>query len=172
MGNMTFAKQHAVASGNLSNDKYNEAWSGIALALGGDSAQAIHLATDLATRFPADTIVQSEFLPTIRAAVLLRNIEPGKAIEELEKARPYELAALCRTSFPFTSEARHISRRARARAAAGEFQKVLDHPGVVSTIQWEHWRISVSRVPSPCRGRRKGQNRLPGLLRPMERRRS
>ena len=131
VGNMTFAKQHAVASGNLSNDKNNEAWSGIALALGGDSAQATHLATDLATRFPADTIVQFEFLPTIRAAVLLRNIEPGKAIEELEKARPYELAPVPHLLSIYVRGEAYLAAN-QGTAAAGEFQKVLDHPGVVS----------------------------------------
>ena len=46
--------------------------SSIALGLAGDAAQATRLAADLAKRFPEDTVVQFNYLPTIRAATALQ----------------------------------------------------------------------------------------------------
>ena len=128
VGNTTLAKQHAAAAKNLSNDTYNEARYAIAFGLAGDTAEAVRLATDLATRFPTDTMIQSEFLPTIRATVLLHNGEPDRAIEELERARAHELSALSQL-FPIYVRGEAYLAAGKGTEAAREFQKILDHPG-------------------------------------------
>jgi eukaryotic-like serine/threonine-protein kinase len=130
-GNMTLAKQHAQAAVTLSNDKYIEGRSAAALALAGDLDQATHLATDLATRLPDDTTVQFEYLPTIRAAVLLRRGEAVKAIEEMKKAGPYELCLGTRLLPNYIRGEAYLA-AGQGAAAAGEFQKILDHPGIVA----------------------------------------
>jgi eukaryotic-like serine/threonine-protein kinase len=64
VGNMRLAKQQVQAALALSTGKDVEAISAIALGLAGDSAQARRLSADLAKRFPQDTIVQFNYLPT------------------------------------------------------------------------------------------------------------
>jgi serine/threonine protein kinase/Flp pilus assembly protein TadD len=130
-GNMTLAKQYAQAAVTVSNDKYIEGRSAVALALAGDLDQAAHLASDLAKRLPDDTLVQSEYLPTIRATVLLRRGEAVKAIEEMKKADPYELSIWTRL-LPIYVRGEAYLAAGDGAAAAREFQKILDHPGIVA----------------------------------------
>jgi hypothetical protein len=96
VGNMSQAKQQAQAALAMSDGRDVEAVSAIALGLAGDAAQATRSASDLAKRFPKDTVVQFNYLPTIRAASAL----PGgsaKAIEALAPAAPYELGTPAQT---------------------------------------------------------------------------
>jgi hypothetical protein len=81
VGNMTQAKQQAQAALALSTGRDVEAISAIALGLAGDAAQATRLTADLAKRFPEDTMVQFNYLPTIHAATALQGGSASKAIE-------------------------------------------------------------------------------------------
>jgi len=63
-----------------------------ALALSGDSSELQKLGEDLAKRFPEDTPVQFEYLPTLRALFALHDNAPSDAIESLQTALPYDLA--------------------------------------------------------------------------------
>ncbi|MBZ5532702.1 MAG: winged helix-turn-helix domain-containing protein [Acidobacteriia bacterium] len=135
VGNADLAKQQARAALALSNDRDTEALSAIALGLAGDSAQASRLADDLAKRFPQDTIVQSNYLPTIHAAEFLRGNDYGKAIEVLVAAAPHELGgnnqSLNFVLYPVYLRGKAYLAGKQGTAAAVEFQKILDHPGVV-----------------------------------------
>ncbi len=134
-GDAAMAKQPVQAALAMANGKNVEAFSAIALGLAGDSARAGQLAAELAKRFPEDTIVQFDYLPMIRAAIALRGGEPGKAVEALAPSAPYELG---HTNSTFTFGLYPVYLRGEAylgakqgAAAATEFQKILDHPGVV-----------------------------------------
>jgi hypothetical protein len=133
VGNMSQAKQQAQAVLALSTGRDVEAISAIALALAGDVAQAIRLAAD-AKRFPEDTIVQFNYLPTIRAAAALEGGSATKAIEALAPVAPYELGGTAPT-LSFALYPVYLRGEAYVAAhqgsAAAEFQKILDHPGVV-----------------------------------------
>ena len=91
VGNMSLAKQEANAALQLSNGRDASWLSALALALAGDSGQATRLAGDLAKRFPEDTIMQTQYLPMIRAATALSAGNPENAIQALAPAAPYEL---------------------------------------------------------------------------------
>ena len=54
--------------------------------------QAQPLAADLEKRYPEDTSVQSNYLPTLRALFSLHAGQPSQAIEQLQPARSYEFA--------------------------------------------------------------------------------
>jgi serine/threonine protein kinase/Flp pilus assembly protein TadD len=132
VGNMALAKQEAQAALALANSKDVEAYSAIALGLAGDSAQAERLAADLGKRFPEDTIVQSQYLPMIRAAAALESGDAGKAVEALAAAAPYELGPQTKLPLcPVYLRGDAYLAAKQGAAAAGEFQKILDHPGVV-----------------------------------------
>jgi len=89
----------------------------------------------LATRFPDDTIVQFNYLPTIHAAAWLRSSDPAKALESLTSAVPYELGGnfenLNFVLYPVYLRGEAYLAEKQGAAAAAEFQKILDHPGVV-----------------------------------------
>jgi predicted Zn-dependent protease len=109
-----------------------------ALALAGDSSQSQTLANDLERRFPDDTSVRFSYLPALRALLTLRHAGPSKAIELLQIAVPYELGAP-RSSFLgffggfYPVYVRGVAYLALHRGveAGVEFQKILDHRGVV-----------------------------------------
>jgi len=135
VGNMSQAKQQAQAALALSTGRDVEAISAIALGLAGDAAQATRLAADLVKRFPEDTIVQSNYLPTIRAATALQGGSASKAIEALVPVAPYELGSPAQTLtfalYPVYLRGEAYLAAHQGSAALAEFQKILEHPGVV-----------------------------------------
>ena len=135
VGNIRQAKLLAQAALALSNGKDVEAVSAIALGLAGDAPQALRLAGDLAKRFAEDTIVQFNYLPTIRAGVALQTGSATKAIEAIAPAAPYELGSPAQTVsfalYPVYLRGEAYVAAHQARFAEAEFQKILDHPGVV-----------------------------------------
>ena len=98
-------------------------------------SQATRLATDLAKRFPEDTVVQFNYLPTIRAAIALQGSNAAKAIEALVSAAPYALGSTSPTMnfalYPVYLRGEAYVAAHQGSAAAAEFQKILDHPSLV-----------------------------------------
>jgi eukaryotic-like serine/threonine-protein kinase len=135
VGNEASAKQQAKAALALSNSKDIEAMAAFASSLAGDSAAATKLSNDLAKRFPQNTLVQFNYLPTIRAAAQLRSDDAAKAIQTLAPATPYELGITALTGgstlYPAYMRGQAYLAAKQGPAAAAEFQKILDHPGVV-----------------------------------------
>jgi hypothetical protein len=97
------------------------------------------LAAGLDKTFPLDTRVQRYWLPTIRAAVALKHNDPNRAIELLKVASAIELGSptnlvifLCPV---YLRGEAYLLLRDGDRAAA-EFQKFIDHRGVVMNFPW------------------------------------
>jgi hypothetical protein len=131
VGNMSQAKQQAQAALAFSTSgDFEAAWSALALGLAGDAPQATRLAADLAKRFPEDTIVQFEYLPMIHAAAALQNGSATKALEALAPAAPYELGTAAGLYPAYLRGEAYLTAH-QGSAAAAEFQKILDHAGVV-----------------------------------------
>jgi len=135
VGDFAFAKRQAEAALALSDGGDVKAMSAIALALAGESAPAMRVADDLDKRLPEDTIVQFDYLPMIRAAVALHNGDANRAIAALAPSAPYELGAASQNLnfllYPvYLRGAANLAAK-QGSAAAAEFQKILDHPGVV-----------------------------------------
>jgi hypothetical protein len=132
---MDFAKQDAQSALATIKGKHGEGFSAIAFALAGDVANANRAIDDLTKRFPQNNAVQTRYLPMARSALALNSGNPQAAIEALSPAAPYELG---HTNEDFTFAVYPIYFRGQAYlgvkngvAAAGEFQKILDHPGIV-----------------------------------------
>jgi DNA-binding winged helix-turn-helix (wHTH) protein/tetratricopeptide (TPR) repeat protein len=133
-GNMPVARQQARAALALSQGRDVEAISAIALGLAGEAVQASQLAGSLAKDNPQDTVVQFNALPAIKAASALRS-DPGEAIDALAVSTPYEFGqtslALNFCLYPaYLRGEAYLAAKQGIRAAA-EFQKILDHPGLV-----------------------------------------
>jgi len=132
---MPSAKQDAQTALALSVGRQVEGFSAIALGLLGDSAQAERLAADLGKRFSEDTIVKFDYVPMIRAAIALHSGDGKRAIDALDASVPYELGET-NPSFTFALYPVYLRGQAylatkQGAAAAAEFQKILDHSGVV-----------------------------------------
>src|SRR5271157_2110881 len=138
LGNATAARQDAMAALELSKARDVEYGASLALALSDDSSRSQTLAGDLERRFPEDTSVRSSYMPTLRAVLALDHGEPPKAIESLQVAVPNELGAPHSSFFGFFGTLYPIYVRGLAylaahqgAEAATEFQKILDHRGIV-----------------------------------------
>jgi eukaryotic-like serine/threonine-protein kinase len=132
VGNTNLAKQGAQAALTIANGRDAEGASALALGLAGDSAQATRLAGDLAKRFLEDTAVRFQYLPMLHATVALQSGYAGKAVEALAAAAPYELGQCTNLPlYPVYLRGEAYLAARQGAAAEAEFQKILDHPGVV-----------------------------------------
>jgi eukaryotic-like serine/threonine-protein kinase len=136
MKNSVQARQHVAAALRLSRGRDVLAGTALALALVGDVAESGEQAKELVRRFPEDTFVKFNYLPTIRARLELNRNHVSKAIEDLEVAAPYELGVVGDRAFTLSLYPAYVRGQAhlvagRGSEAAAEFQKILDHPGVV-----------------------------------------
>jgi eukaryotic-like serine/threonine-protein kinase len=131
-GNATKARQKVASALGLSKTRDVQYVAALALALAGDGQRAQSLADDLDARFPEDTIVQFNYLPNLHAQVALSRNEGSQAIESLEAATPYELGDVGYASlYPVYVRGEAYLAAHQGREAAAEFQKILDHRGIV-----------------------------------------
>jgi hypothetical protein len=122
----------------LSKARVVEYACAFALALSNDVSRSLTLADDLQRRFPEDTSVQFNYLPVLQALSALKQNDPRKAIELLQINLPYELAlpgvgfyAFFGGLYPVYVRGKAYLAEHRGAEAAAEFQKILDHPGIV-----------------------------------------
>jgi DNA-binding winged helix-turn-helix (wHTH) protein/Tfp pilus assembly protein PilF len=101
----------------------------LTLAVAGDATRAEKLAAELDKGAPLDWDVQRFWLPTIRAAIALQRRNPEMAVELLRVAGPYELGAQCLR--PVYERGKAYLMLREGSAAAAEFQKMVDHPGIM-----------------------------------------
>jgi tetratricopeptide (TPR) repeat protein len=138
LGNAPAARRRAAEALELSKDREVEYGAAVALAFSGDSGRPQTLADDLERRFPEDTAVKFSYLPALRALLALNHGEPAKAIELLQMAAPNELGAPPSTFFGSFGALYPVYVRGlgylathQGTEAAAEFQKILNHRGVV-----------------------------------------
>ena len=136
-GNTVEARRRATLATKLSAGRDLQYFAALAFAYTRDNARARALADDLGKRFPEDTIVQFNYLPSIRGRLALNRGDATGALEVLAASAPYELGATRAVDLDWTAmfpvfvrgEAYLAARR--GSEAAGEFQKILDHRGLV-----------------------------------------
>src|SRR5262245_16928058 len=138
LGNTAAARRRAEAALQLAKGRDVEYAAAFALAVSGDSSGPQGLAEDLQKRFPEDTAVQFGYLPTLQALSAFARRAPLDAVEHLQTALRYDFA-LPGTAFfakfgglypAYVRGQAYLDAR-QGREAAAEFQKVLDHRGVV-----------------------------------------
>ena len=138
-GNQEQARAEAHAALKLAPNRDVRAIAALALARAGDTAGAEKLAAELDKTFPLDTLVQRYWLPTIRAGVALEHQDPNRAIELLKVASTIELGLpsnliifLC----PVYLRGEAYLMLHDGNRAAVEFQKFIDHRGLVVNFPW------------------------------------
>jgi tetratricopeptide (TPR) repeat protein len=155
-GNADEARKWAATTKQLRNSRDVQYGALLALALTGDLSQGEtrleQLADDFARRFPEDTLVEFNYLPTLRAQMAIDHHDPSKAIELLQAAAPYELGispASFTALYPIYVRGEAYLSLHQGSQAATEFQKILDHRGIV----WNepigalaHWQLGRAYV--------------------------
>jgi serine/threonine protein kinase/tetratricopeptide (TPR) repeat protein len=136
-GNARDARKSATEALRTSRSRDVEYAAALALGFVADP-RSESLAADLDARFPEDTFVRFTYLPVLRALAALRRGRPLESIEQLQAAVPYELAlnGLDVNLFLGGLHSAYIRGEAfmashRYQEAAAEFQKILDHRGIV-----------------------------------------
>jgi tetratricopeptide (TPR) repeat protein len=119
----------------------------LAFAMAGDTGRAESLAQDLGKRFPLDTQMQSLWLPAIQAQLALDKKNTAVALNALQAASTIELGNIL--FVPNISCLYHVYVRGEAylaagqrHAAAAEFQKIIDHSGIV----WNCWTGALAHL--------------------------
>ena len=147
-GNETQSRQTAAQALKLApTSKGVESETALAFAMAGDTARAESLAQDLGKRFPLDTQMQSLWLPAIQAQLALDRKNPASALNALQAPSPIELGQIqfvanisCLYHLYVRGEAYLAA--GQGNAAAAEFQKILDHDGIV----WNCWTGALAHL--------------------------
>jgi serine/threonine protein kinase/tetratricopeptide (TPR) repeat protein len=138
-GNTRFARKAAADALSLSSKSDIELLVALALARSGDTVQSSVLADKVAAAFDRDTLIQAYWLPAIRATIAIDRDDPQKAIELLSMASEYELGEPVQwpshgTLYPVYVRGEAYLRAGDAVQAATEFQKIIDHRGIVANF--------------------------------------
>jgi tetratricopeptide (TPR) repeat protein len=137
-GNHEEARSEANAALKLALNRDVKAMAALALARAGDTAGAEKLGAELDKTFPLDTLVQRYWLPTIRAAVAMERKDPTRAVELLKETSAIELGTPNGLVIlvPVYVRGEAYLALGDGNRAATEFQKVIDHRGVVNNFPW------------------------------------
>jgi DNA-binding winged helix-turn-helix (wHTH) protein/tetratricopeptide (TPR) repeat protein len=130
-GDCPAAKRTSARTLTLAHGRTPLAWSALALALCGEASDAERLAADLERRFPQDSFVRTAWVPMVRAALETRAGRASRAIDLLEPAGRTELGVVTALWPAYLRGRAHLD-RGDPRAARTEFQKILDHRGVLA----------------------------------------
>jgi eukaryotic-like serine/threonine-protein kinase len=138
-GNAADGKRTSMAALEVSKGRDVQYATGLALALSGDSSRSEALAGGLESRFPADTFVKFTYVPVLGALSALKRGKPAEAVERLQTALPYERAVNGLNFSHFYLGGLHsayvrgeaLIAAHRYTEAVAEFQKILDHRGIV-----------------------------------------
>jgi len=147
-GNVKLSHEEAEAGMKLAPASRSVQLEGsLALALSGDAARAEFMAKDLNKRSPLDTQVQSIWLPAIEAQLALDRKNPAEALDRLQAANSVEFAGIpfainISCLFPVYVRGQAYLAAGQGTAAAAEFQKIIDHSGIV----WNCWTGALAHL--------------------------
>ncbi len=147
-GNPAEARRDAEAALKLEPDSQSvQLEAALGFAMAGENARAESLARDLDHHFPLDTQVQSLWLPAIRAQLELNRKNPAAALNRLEASSRIDLGQIqfvnnISCMYPVYIRGEVYLAAGKGNEAAAEFQKILDHSGIV----WNCWTGALARV--------------------------
>jgi DNA-binding winged helix-turn-helix (wHTH) protein/tetratricopeptide (TPR) repeat protein len=148
-GNLANAKQAATDGLKIvPNSQAVEVEAALAYAMAGDATRAESLAQGLNKRYPLDTQTQSLWLPAIRAQLSLNKNNPALALSSLQAALPpieygaMQFVANISCLYPTYIRGNAYLAAKQGKEAAQEFQKILDHSGIV----WNCWTGALAHL--------------------------
>jgi tetratricopeptide (TPR) repeat protein len=147
-GYPTESRQSAVEALKLAPTSQGvEVEAALAFAMAGDTARAESLAQDLGKRYPLDTQMQSLWLPAIQAKLALDRKNPSALTVLQPAASPVELGQIQFVAnisclYPTYVRGESYLAAGQGSAAAAEFQKIIDHSGIV----WNCWTGALAHL--------------------------
>jgi tetratricopeptide (TPR) repeat protein len=148
-GNPAEARQSAAEALKLAPASQGvEVEAALAFAMAGDTVRAESLAQDLGKRFPLDTQMQTLWLPAIQAQLALDKKNPASALTALQAtSSPIELGLINFVTnisclYPMYVRGEAYLAAGQGSAAAAEFQKIIDHSGIV----WNCWTGALAHL--------------------------
>jgi DNA-binding winged helix-turn-helix (wHTH) protein/tetratricopeptide (TPR) repeat protein len=130
-GNCRQAKRAAARALATTRSRHALSWSALALALCGEGGEVPGLVAEMTGRFPADSFFKDLWLPMIHAALAIRRHDPERAVRLLRPIGRGELGTDVALWPAYLRGLAYLDQGAPAEARA-EFQKVLDHKGVLA----------------------------------------
>jgi predicted Zn-dependent protease len=134
-GNAALALQDAQAALQISSARNPQAIAALAFAVAGDPSRAQTLADALNKEYASNTILNSYWLPAIRAQIAMDHNKPADALGLLEAAEPIELSPVVITVdyaclYPTYVRGQAYLSEHQSAGAAAEFQEYIDHRGL------------------------------------------
>jgi tetratricopeptide (TPR) repeat protein len=127
------------------NSERHKAWAALALARAGDVQRAEGLVNELSKQPRLGTALSEVILPSVRAAVDLERKNPAAAVEELQRAIPYDLGGDSAGVTLYYRGLAYLELKSGKEAAA-QFQRILDNRGVVTVdIYWPLAHLGLAR---------------------------
>jgi DNA-binding winged helix-turn-helix (wHTH) protein/Flp pilus assembly protein TadD len=132
VGRVVQARRHESEADKRKLDRDDKLVLALALSRSGRTEEAGKLADQISAERPEDTLVQNYFAPTIRAAIKLQQHDPAAVIDLLRGTAKYDLAVTESFDFVYPAYIRGLAylKLGDGRAAAAQFQKMIDNPGL------------------------------------------
>lgn len=136
LGNSVQSRKKAIEASALSLGRDVDVLVALTLARAGDQTAALKHTEKISLQYPQDTMIQGYWLPTIRAILELNRGNAQGAIDLLQGASTYELGEpypfqYLATMHPIYVRGQAYLRAGQGQRAADEFQKILDHRGII-----------------------------------------
>jgi eukaryotic-like serine/threonine-protein kinase len=142
----------------------------LVLAKSGEVERAEAIAHDLEKRLPYNTMVQSYWLPTIRAQIALTKKHPREAVDSLQSTLAIEMGEPLSVQAPVCLYATYLRGEAYlaegdGNQAAAEFRKLIEHRGITwSCVTGAIARLELARAYARSGDIRKAQDEYQGFL--------
>ena len=136
LGNAAVAKQQVSAALAKAPGRDVKVLAAMTLARVGDNARAKSMVEQLEKSEPTNTMLKIYWLPTIKAAIEINSGNSPQALIDLEAPAPYELGGPSPFGYlyPVYVRGQAYLGSHNGAAAAREFQKILDHRGIVANF--------------------------------------
>jgi serine/threonine protein kinase/tetratricopeptide (TPR) repeat protein len=137
LGNVTPARQAVSRALALAPGRDVKVLAALALARTGETSQSRTILEALEKSEPSNTFLKVYWFPVLEASIAIAQQAPDRAIVALEPALPYELGQpppVTSTMYPAYIRGLAYLGERNGPAAAAEFQKFLDHPGIVQNF--------------------------------------
>ncbi|MFZ2086548.1 MAG: protein kinase [Candidatus Sulfotelmatobacter sp.] len=138
VGNASAARQAVARALALAPARDVKVLSALALARAGEYSQSKNIMAALKKSEPSNTFLKVYWFPVLEASMAIAQHAPDRAVIALEPALPYELGSpppeAIGTLHPAYLRGLAYLDEKNGTAAASEFQKFLDHPGVVQNF--------------------------------------
>ena len=134
LGNTASARRGVTAALALAPGRDAKVVEALTLARIGDVSRAKALAEELEKSYPTNRFLKLYWLPTINASIEISKGNSSQALLDLEAAAPYELggaATFISYLYPAYVRGQAFLLAHNGNDATTEFQKVLDHRGIV-----------------------------------------